>query len=207
MNLCIDFNVDSPTSDLITKTYNNVPEVTLLISKYHLLSVIYYNYIGTSYHLTSLPTLSSTVTTSSFLSFVSSSTSFSLPTLSSTVTVVLSSSPSIHGDDSPVIIPIIAGVVCFVIVLLTITLIIITIMFVHQRRQKRKMNVSSSKDGIELTMTNQLYSQHKPPERTLINPLYTGNCYYYYIYSVNNGLEVSMSVLYLLYKPPTTLNY
>ena len=79
-------------------------------------------------------------------------------------------------------------------------------MFFCQRRQKRKMNVSSSKDGIELTTTNQLYNQQNPPERTLINPLYTGNCYYYFIYSVNNGLEVSMSVLYLLYKPLTTLN-
>ena len=171
------------TSVLTTKTYNNVPEVTLLISRYYLLSVIYYNYIGTSYPLTSLPTLSSTVN------------------------VVLSSSPSILRDDSPVIIPIIVGVVCFVIVLLTITLIIITILFVCQRRQKRKMNVSSSKDGIELIITNQLYSQQNPPEHTLINSLYTGNCYYYYIYSVNNGLEVSMSVLYLLYKPQTTLNY
>ena len=69
LTLCIDFNVDSSTpstilvtSDLTTKTYNNVPEVTLLISKYHLLSVIYYNYIGTSYPLASLFTLSSTVT-------------------------------------------------------------------------------------------------------------------------------------------------
>ena len=75
------------------------------------------------------------------------------------------------------------GVVCFVIVLLTITLIIVTLLlFVHQRRQKRKMNISCSKDGIELTVTDQLYSQQKPPERTLINPLYTGNYYYYYIY-------------------------
>ena len=157
--------------------------------------------------MTSLPTLSSTVTISSVLSFVSLSTSSSLPTLSSTVTGVLSNSPSILKDHSPIIISIIAGVVCFVIVLLIITMIIIIILFVHQRRQERKMNVSSSKDVIELTTINQLYSQHKPPERTLINPLYTGNCYYCSIYSVNNGLEVTMFVLYLLYKPPTTLNY
>ena len=187
-------------SDLTTKTSNNVPLVTLLISKYQILSVIYYYYyIGTSNPMTSLPTLSSTITISSVLSFVSLSTSSSLPTLSSTVTVVLSSSPSILGDHSPVIIPIVAGVVCFVIVLLIITMILITILFVYQRRQERKMNVSSSKDVIELTTINQLYSQHKPPERTLINPLYTGNCYYYSIYSVNNGLKVSMVVLYLLY--------
>ena len=42
LNLCIEFNVDSPapltmlvTSDLTTKTYNNVPLETLLISEYH----------------------------------------------------------------------------------------------------------------------------------------------------------------------------
>ena len=68
------------------------------------------------------------------------------------------------------------------------------------------MNVSGHKDGIELTVTGQLYYQQKPPERTLINPLYTGNCYYYYIYRVKNRLDVSISVPYLLYKPPTTLN-
>ena len=44
-----NFNVDFPTpstilviSDHTTKTPNNVPQVTLLISKYHLISVIYY---------------------------------------------------------------------------------------------------------------------------------------------------------------------
>ena len=36
--------------------------MTTISSKYYLLSVIYYNYIGTSYLFTSLPTLSSTVT-------------------------------------------------------------------------------------------------------------------------------------------------
>ena len=121
------------TSDLTSKTSNNVPQVTLLISKYHLLSVIYYYYIGTSYTLTSDPTLSSTVTTSSVLSFVSLYTSSSIFTLSSTVTVVFSSSPSDHGDDSLVIIPVNFGVMCFVIALLTITLIIITIMLICQR--------------------------------------------------------------------------
>ena len=64
----IDFNVDLSTplttmitSDLVTKSSNNVPLVTLLIRKYYLLLVIYYNYIGTSDPLTSLPILSSTV--------------------------------------------------------------------------------------------------------------------------------------------------
>ena len=156
---------------------------TTISSKHHFLSIIYYNNIVTSYPLTTLPTLTSAVTE------------------------ILSNSPFILGNDSQVIIPIFAGVVCFVIVLLTIMMITITLLFVLQRRPKRKLNVSSGEDGIELTMTNQLYSQQNPPERTLINPLYTGNCYYYYIYSVNNGLEVFMPGLYLLYKPPTTLNY
>ena len=141
LNLCIDFNVDFPTpsttlvtSDHTTKTFNNIPQVTLLISEYHLLSIIYYYYyIGTSSPMTSLPTLSSTVTISSVLSFVSLSTYSSLPTLSSTVTVVLSNSPSILGDHSLIIISIIAGVVCFVIVLLSITMIIISIMLICQR--------------------------------------------------------------------------
>ena len=160
-----------------------IKSLTTISSKHHFLSIIIYSNIGTSYSLTTLPTLSSTVT------------------------VILSNSPFILGDDGPVIIPIFAGVVCFVIVLLTIMMITITLLFFLQRRQKRKMNVSSGKDGVELTMTNQLYSQHNPPERTLINPLYTGNCYNYYIYSANNGLDVTMSVLYLLYKLLTTLNY
>ena len=41
------------------------------------------------------------------------------------------------------------------------------------------MSILNSKDEIELTMTGQLYSKEKPAEYTLINPLYTGNCYYY----------------------------
>ena len=42
LNLCIEFSVDSPapltilvTSDFTTKSYNNVPLETLLISEYH----------------------------------------------------------------------------------------------------------------------------------------------------------------------------
>ena len=50
--------------------------MTTISSKYHLLSVIYYNYTGTSYPLTSLPTLSSTVT-----EVLSSSPSISMATI------------------------------------------------------------------------------------------------------------------------------
>ena len=114
LKLCINFNVDSPaplpilvTSDLITKTYNNIPLETLLISEYHLLSVIYFNFVGTSHPMTSFPILSSTVT------------------------MVLFSSPLILRDDSPV--PIIVRVICFGIVLLTITMIIVTLRCVCQR--------------------------------------------------------------------------
>ena len=86
-----------------------IKSLTTISSKHHFLSIIYYNNIGTSYSLTTLPTLSSAVT------------------------VILSNSPFIPGDDSQVIIPIFGAVVCFVIVLLTITLIIITIMLICQR--------------------------------------------------------------------------
>ena len=129
----------------------------------------------------------------------------SLPILSSTVTMMLSSSPWILGDDNRV--PIIVGVMCFVIFLLTITLIIVILLFVCQMRQKRKLNVSSSKDRTEHTRTNQLYSQEKPAKHILTNLLHTGNSYQYSISRFKNWLEVSMSVLYLLYKPSTTFNY
>ena len=178
---------------LPTKTYYNVPLVTLLISKYHLLPVICYKKILKdkvlgiyfisdntslliSYQITSstsnvlssltttsINTISSSSSTSSVLSFVSLSTSSSLPTLSYAVTMVFSSSPSIQRHNSPVIISIVAGVVYFVIDLCHFTVCL---------SKEIKNEFIIWWDEIKLTMINQLYSQEKPAEYTLISPLY-----------------------------------
>ena len=115
--------------------------------------------------------------------------------------MLFSSSPSAPGRESSKIInsvPVIAGVVGCVIVLLTIVLISVILIFIKRRRQKGRVDLSGGRNGIEFTMTNQLYMdvyQEKPVQSTgfaLENPLYTGTTimngslyrYYFYVFNI-----------------------
>ena len=114
--------------------------------------------------------------------------------------MLLSSSPSVPGRESSKIInsvPVIAGVVGCVIVLLTIVLVSVILIFIKRRKQKARVDLSGGRNGIEFTRTNQLYMdvyQEKPVQSTdfaLGNPLYTGttimngSLYRYYVYVFN----------------------
>ena len=125
--------------------------------------------------------------------------------------MLFSSSPSAPSEESSKIInsvPIIAGVVGCVIVLLTIVLISVILIFIKRRRQKGRVDLSGGRNGIEFTMTNQLYmdvNQEKPVQSTdfaLENPLYTGtsimngSLYRYYVYVFN----ICLLYTHFLYK-------